>query len=90
MYELCDYIVDNVAVDVNDKISFSILSLSDFDVLDKTVDIISQCLNIDKTEIDVDEGYDIIISCRYKNRLCKFFERFGSQRDYIVVEMFPV
>lgn len=90
MYELCDYIVDNVAVDVNDKISFSILSLSDFDVLDKTVDIISQCLNIDKTEIDVDEGYDIIISCRYKNRLCKFFERFGAQRDYIVVEMFPI
>ena len=90
MYELCDYIVDNVAVDVNDKISFSILSLSDFDVLDKTVDIISQCLNIDKTEIDVDDGYDIIISCRYKNRLCKFFERFGYQRDYIVVEMFPV
>ena len=89
MYQLCDFIIENVDVDVDKTIGLSTLSLNDFDVLDKTIDIISQCLELNKTEIDVNHELSLI-SFRYKNRKCEFYERFDTQRDYIVLRMLPV
>ena len=94
MYELCEFIVENVDIDVDNTITHSILSLSDFDILDKTVDIISSYLNIDKKDININldnlNTNETVISFKFKNRKCEFYERFGTQRDYIVVRMLPV
>lgn len=89
MYELCDFIINNVDIDVDKTIRLSILSINDFDVMDKTVDLISQYLDITKTDINVNQELSLI-SFKYKNRHCEFYERFDTQRDYIVVQMLPV
>lgn len=89
MYELCDFIINNVDIDVDKTIRLSILSINDFDVMDKTVDLISQYLDITKTDINVNQELSLI-SFKYKNRQCEFYERFDTQRDYIVVQMLPV
>jgi hypothetical protein len=95
MYNLCEFIVENVDVDVDKTIHYSILSLNDFDVLDKTIDISSKYLNIDKSEFNIkdvliDCEMETVISFKFKNRQCDFYERYGSQRDYIVVRMLPL
>lgn len=89
MYELCDFIINNVDIDVDKTIRLSILSINDFDVMDKTVDLISKYLDITKTDINVNQELSLI-SFKYKNRECEFYERFDTQRDYIVVQMLPV
>ena len=89
MYQLCDFIVENVDIDVDKTIGLSILSINDFDDLNKTIDIISQNLDIDKTIINVNHELSLI-SFKYKNRQCEFYERFDTQRDYIVVQMLAV
>ena len=89
MYELCDFIINNVDIDVDKTIRLSILSINDFDVMDKTVDLISQYLDITKTDINVNQELSLI-SFKYKNRQCEFYERFDTQRDYIVVQMLSV
>lgn len=89
MYELCNFIIDNVDIDVDKTIRLSILSINDFDVMDKTVDLISQYLDITKTDINVNQELSLI-SFKYKNRHCELYERFDTQRDYIVVQMLPV
>ena len=89
MYELCDFIINNVDIDVDKTIRLSILSINDFDVMDKTVDLISQYLDITKIDINVNQELSLI-SFKYKNRQCEFYERFDTQRDYIVVQMLPV
>lgn len=88
MYELCDFIINNVDIDVDKTIRLSILNINDFDVMDKTVDLISQYLDITKTDINVNQELSLI-SFKYKNRQCEFYERFDTQRDYIVVQMLP-
>lgn len=93
MYQLCEFIIENV--EENCLLCYSTLSLNDFDVLDKTINIISQSLDIDKTEINVNLDNlnchnETVISLKYKNRICEFYERFDTQRDYICVRMLPI
>ena len=97
MYELCDFIVENVEINVNKTIGLSILSINDFDDLNKTIDIISQCLKLDDGQtniyINLENLYKqraTVIYFKYKNRQCEFYMHYDTQRDYIGVRMLPV
>lgn len=95
MNYLCDYIINNVDVDVDKTIYYDIFTFDEFCDLDNSANIISYYLDIDKNEITINKDNlfmqrATVFSCKYKNRQCEFYEHYGTQRDYTVVRMLPI
>jgi hypothetical protein len=95
MNYLCDYILKNVDVDVDKTIYYDIFSFDEFYDLDDCANIISYYLDIEKSEIIINNDNlfrqrSTVFSCKFKNRQCEFYEHYGTQRDYTVVRMLPV
>lgn len=92
---LCGFITDNINIDINDTIHYSCFSYDEFYDFDDCINIISNYLKIDKNEINfnIDNLYlqrKALYSCKYKNRICEFYEHYDSQRDYICVRLLPI
>ena len=95
MKDLCDYILANVDSRIDEKISMHRFNYDEFYNLEDCVSCISQCLDIEKSAIDVNKENlfiqrKTVISLKYKNRICEFYEHYGPQRDYLGVELMPV
>ena len=95
MKDLCEYILANVDSRIDEKISMQQFSYDELYDLDDYVRCISQCLDIEESAIDVNKDNlfmqrQTVISFKYKNRICEFYEHYGTQRDYIGVRMMPV
>ena len=95
MKDLCEYILVNADYDIDEKVSMQRFSYDELCDLDDCVSCISQCLDIEESAIDVNKDNlfmqrKTVISFTYKNRLCEFYEHYGTQRDYICVRMMPV
>jgi hypothetical protein len=95
MKDLCDYIIANVDFKIDENISMQQFSYDELYDLDDCVSCISQCLDIDESAINVNKENlfiqrQTVISLKYKNRICEFYEHYGTQRDYIGVRLMPV
>jgi hypothetical protein len=92
---LCEYVIANADYNIDERIGTNTFSCDDFDDLDVCVDVVSQYLGIDKSLItvnaeNVNTQRATVISVKFKDRDCKFYGHFDTQRDYICVALMPV
>ena len=95
MEDLCEFIVANVDSKIDEKISMQRFSYSEFYDLDECISNISKCLNIEESAIVVNRDNlfiprKTVISIKFKNRSCEFYEHYDTQRDYLGVRLMPV
>lgn len=95
MEDFCDYIIANVGSMLDEKITMQRFSYSEFYDMDDCIGCISECLDIEKTAIVVNNDNLFthrkpVISFKFKSRSCEIYEHYGSQRDYLCVRLMPV
>lgn len=95
METLCEYIILNVDYNMDEEINYKKINFDDFYDLDNYIDIISECLNINKDDITInnDNLYiqrAIILSFNFKDRQCHFYKEYGTRIDYLCVSMMPI
>jgi hypothetical protein len=95
MEYLCDFIVDNIDVSVTETLYAQTFTNDEFYELDSCIDIIKYNLKLDDSDIvvnkeNINKQRAVVISLKYKNRKCEFYEHFDTQRDYICIRMLSV
>jgi len=95
MEYLCEFANMNADYDIYDMIGTQCFSYDDFNDLSECVKIICEKLGIEEKDIDVKpENINMqratVISIKFKDRLCEFYEHFDTQRDYLGIRMMPV
>lgn len=76
---LCDFIIDNCNHQKTKKIISEESYCDIFEDIDLTINTIIHKLNINKNDIDINmfnmyKQYETVISFKYNNRVCEFYE----------------
>ena len=95
MEYLCEFAIMNVDDKVDETICAQCFSYDYFADLDGCINVICEKLDIDKSLITVnpDNVYmqrATVISFKFKDRLCEFYEHYDSQVDYLAIRIKPV
>jgi hypothetical protein len=95
MEHLCEFAIMNIDNDINNIIHFQCFTDDDFYELDYCIKIITEKLGIELKAININDSNiskqrKTVISFKFKNRLCEFYEHFDTQRDYICIRIHPI
>lgn len=93
MEYLCNFIVDNIDDHITETLHAQTFTNDEFSYdIDSCIHIIKSNLKIDDSDIivnkkNINNQRAVVISLKYKNRICEFYEHYGTQRDYICVRI---
>ena len=95
MEYLCEFAIMNVDYCIDETIYAKCLSEDEFTELDNCIDVICEMICIDKSLIMVNPDNihmqrATVISFKFKDRLCEFYEHYDSQVDYLAIRIKPV
>lgn len=95
MYDICEFIFNNVDVNLYDKLSYKIIDLYQYeaDICNAIIRDIFKYIEVDDIKFykdNVNINRKIIVSFKYKGRKCNIYEHFDTQIDYMCLNMEPM
>ena len=95
MEELCEFILLNIDYNIDEYIDSQSYNYNNFYNLNNCINIIYDFLGINKTDIHINKNNlfkhrEVVISFKFKDRKCEFYENYGSYRNYLCIRIMPV
>jgi hypothetical protein len=95
MEELCEFILLNIDYNIDEYIDSQSYNYNNFYDLNNCINIIYEFLGINKTDIHINKNNlfkhrEVVISFKFKDRKCEFYENYGFYRNYLCIRIMPV